>query len=238
MVDMVSERERRDEDIEARRKSRLLETRERERGAVRERKAQRETLETKAGAATLGATGKGTVSRQGVVKNLPRAKTPLSVRFGNDGSEGGGGSLYGGMSRSSLFGGGSSYDNNSFRGSFVSGGGGNGSGVGFGRSVGGVNDLSAEASSRSLPYSKRSGSVGSRGGSGAGTSFNLGFDLGDMGDFPDIHASYHASSQMPNVLTVKKIGGGRFVPVNRAATKIRGGTGTAFSSLGDRSVYF
>ena len=70
------------------------------------------------------------------------------------------------------------------------------------------------------------------------SSMSIPFDLLSLGDFPDIHSSYHAKSRMPNVLTVKRLDRGRFVPVNKAAIKVREGTGTTGFSMGDRSVHF
>jgi len=116
---------------------------------VRDRKNQRETLESRSGALTLGATGKGSVSPDGVVRNMAAGHKTLESK----------------MRR--------------FEPYLAS----DGDGL--------VSELS-------------------------GTTSQI-FDFGNMGDFPDIHASFHASSRMPNVLTVKKLSGGRFLPVNKVS---------------------
>ena len=175
----MSERERRDEDAENARKAGLMEARERERALMRQRKSSRETLESRAGARTLGVTGKNSVSPDGSVKNLPRYKTPMATTI---------------------------------------------------RQVEpylGGNESKSRANLFSSPNEKSlSSSTASQ------------FDLRSLSDFPDIHSSYHAKSRMSNVLTVKRLDRGRFVPVNKAAIKVREGTGTTLFSMGDRSVHF
>ena len=188
MVDMVSERERQDEAAERIRKAGLMEAREQRRAVYRNRRMQREKLESRAGARTVrdasaifkstkGMAPDGSVKRYeypaiGVLA-APLAETARKVEpwLRDTTTE----TLYG----------------------------------------------SPPGTARGPPSRESSAS----------------FDIKSLADFPDIHSSYHAKSRMSNVLTVKRLDGGRFVPVNKAGVKVREGTGTTQFSMGDRTVH-
>mmetsp|Transcript_10338 Transcript_10338/g.25387 ORF Transcript_10338/g.25387 Transcript_10338/m.25387 type:complete len:868 (+) Transcript_10338:126-2729(+) len=223
MVDMVSARERQDEGAERARKGGILAARDAGRTLMRGRKTQRETLESRAGAGTMGATGRSSVSPDGRVRNLSRDKTPLMVTMRNA-------EPY--LPHTDI-------NNGSRRRA-----GGESVGVHYGKTVrGGESNLGSETGLVSWPVSTSASELVSIFPSKstapiytASCSRPL-FDLHSVTDFPDIHSSYHAKSRMPNVLTVKRLDGGRFVPINKAAIKVREGTGTVRFSMGDRSVH-